>query len=188
MFPVYHLVDGACHIGLPTKVSVPLMAYDVAINIALTGLFVHFLRPTMRFRFMMRQERLHAPEPPTATDLPRHISRAVEITTRVSEGRLSTSTESNPKEPYTSTVSIGTPSGSNHIVGWAHPSTRFHERHNSRMEVLLKKSMIGAFIVLMPTVANMILFVVVNGTEQSWLCFTLCSLDGPLHCFRRSMV
>jgi len=170
MYPLHELRNGACHIGIPAKVSIPLLTYDVCINIALTALFVHFLRPTLKFRLTMFQENRQAPEP--ILPLPRHISRTVDITT-TTENRNSFSTDG--KEPITSSFSMHTPAT---IVGWAHPATRFEERNNQKMELLLKKSLFGSFLVLMPTVFNMILLLVVNGTEQSWLCSTLCSLDG----------
>jgi hypothetical protein len=173
IFPLHQLRDGACHIGIPARVTIPLVTYDVCINIALTALFIYFLRPLIRFRFTMLQMHVTEPEMP----VPRHISRTVDNSTST-EKRLSTSTDE---------VKHGSPNGSSAssgiskqaaYIGWAHPSTRYEERHNSRMEVLLKKSLIGSFLVLIPTVVNMVLLACVRGTEQSWLCFMLCNLDG----------
>lgn len=42
-------VDGRCRIGLPLKVTIPLVTFDAAINVALTALFVYLLRPLMHF-------------------------------------------------------------------------------------------------------------------------------------------
>jgi len=172
IFPLSELRDGACHIGIPPKVTIPLVTYDVCINIALTALFVHFLKPTLKFRLNMFQEARHPPEP--ITPLPRHISRTIDITT-TTENRTSFSTDG--KEANASSFSMHSPST---FVGWAHPSTRFEERHNRRMDLLLKKTLFGSFLVLIPTVINMVLLAVVHGIEQSWLCSSLCGLDGEI--------
>ncbi|KEF58738.1 uncharacterized protein A1O9_06664 [Exophiala aquamarina CBS 119918] len=47
MFPVAELTDGRCRIGLPFKITLPLLIYDVTINLYLTGHFLHFSRPFM---------------------------------------------------------------------------------------------------------------------------------------------
>ncbi|KAF2755842.1 hypothetical protein EJ05DRAFT_79515 [Pseudovirgaria hyperparasitica] len=39
--------DGKCRIGLPLKVSVPLLTFDVAVNVALTAVFIYLLRPLL---------------------------------------------------------------------------------------------------------------------------------------------
>jgi hypothetical protein len=41
-------VDGLCHIGLPTKVLVPLLVFDIVINVLLTLTFVYLLGPVIR--------------------------------------------------------------------------------------------------------------------------------------------
>ncbi|KAH9209025.1 hypothetical protein DL95DRAFT_394752 [Leptodontidium sp. 2 PMI_412] len=37
--------DGKCRIGQPLKVTIPLLTYDIVVNVSLTALFVHFLYP-----------------------------------------------------------------------------------------------------------------------------------------------
>lgn len=171
IYPNHELRDGQCHIGIPQKVAIPLVTYDVCINIAFTALFVHFLKPTLKFRLNMFQEAKHPPEP--VTPLPRHISRTVDITT-TTEHWSNFSTDG--KEASAS--SLSTHSHPSTMVGWVQPSTRFQERHNRRMDLLLKKTLFGSFLVLIPTVVNMVLLMIVHGTEQDWLCSALCSLDG----------
>jgi len=143
-----------------------LLAYDIFINVALTGIFVYYLRPMLNFRVNMRQDRQESAESLASFSAARHITRTVQITSTI-ERRNSCSTKDQKAAPSTS---VTTPT----FASWVHPSTRFEERHNQRMGMLLKKSLIGAFLVLIPTVGNMILFVIEHGTEQSWLCFTLC--------------
>jgi hypothetical protein len=41
------LLDGRCRIGVPTKVSFPLLGFDVGLNFLLTGLFLWLLRPML---------------------------------------------------------------------------------------------------------------------------------------------
>ncbi|KAF2659075.1 hypothetical protein K491DRAFT_592012 [Lophiostoma macrostomum CBS 122681] len=41
--------DGRCRIGLPLKVTMPLLCFDVCINMALTGTFIYLLRPLLQF-------------------------------------------------------------------------------------------------------------------------------------------
>lgn len=40
-------VDGRCRIGLPPKVSFPLLSFDVGVNFLLTGLFFWLLKPIL---------------------------------------------------------------------------------------------------------------------------------------------
>ncbi|KAF2031428.1 hypothetical protein EK21DRAFT_111023 [Setomelanomma holmii] len=41
-------LDGKCRIGLPKQVTIPLLTYDLLINILLTLTFVHLLAPVIR--------------------------------------------------------------------------------------------------------------------------------------------
>ncbi|KAL9121976.1 MAG: hypothetical protein Q9187_001464 [Circinaria calcarea] len=41
-------VDGKCRIGLPLIVTIPLLSYDILINIAVTSVFIFFARHTIR--------------------------------------------------------------------------------------------------------------------------------------------
>ncbi|KAF2451764.1 hypothetical protein P171DRAFT_438439 [Karstenula rhodostoma CBS 690.94] len=49
VFPVAELsqLDGRCRIGLPIKVAIPLMCFDIGLNFLLTGLFIWLLRPVL---------------------------------------------------------------------------------------------------------------------------------------------
>lgn len=172
IYPNHELRDGQCHIGIPQKVSIPLVTYDVCINIAFTALFVHFLKPTLKFRLNMFQDARCPPEP--ITPLPRHISRRVDITT-TTEHRTSFSTDGKEANASSFNTQQSHPST---LIGWVQPSSRFQERHNRRMDLLLKKTLFGSFLVLLPTVVNMVLLVGVHGTEQDRLCSALCTLDG----------
>ena len=101
MYPLYKLQNEACHIGLPPKVSIPLLTYDIFINVALTGVFIYYLRPLLNFRVNMRQDRQESAE---SLSLPvgpaRHISRTVQITSTI-EKRNSCSTDDQKVPPPT---------------------------------------------------------------------------------------
>src|SRR5271156_5336671 len=47
IFPVaeFSTVDGKCRIGLPFKITLPLLIYDISINVYLTLHFLYFARP-----------------------------------------------------------------------------------------------------------------------------------------------
>ncbi|KAF2490496.1 hypothetical protein BU16DRAFT_494556 [Lophium mytilinum] len=42
-------IDGKCRIGLPLKVTAPLLSYDAALNFGLTFLFIYLLKPLLSF-------------------------------------------------------------------------------------------------------------------------------------------
>ena len=46
------------------------------------------------------------------------------------------------------------------------------------LKVMMSKSLFGAIIIVLPTLANLIILLYMNGHEQGWLCFTTCVLDG----------
>lgn len=42
-------IDGRCRMGVPRYITIPLVAYDVCINILLTLVFIYLLSPLVRF-------------------------------------------------------------------------------------------------------------------------------------------
>jgi len=52
------------------------------------------------------------------------------------------------------------------------------------VEKLVWKSLIGAFVVLLPTIANLAILFVMGGRELGWLCLTVCTLDGVFRLIR----
>ncbi|KAF2680568.1 hypothetical protein K458DRAFT_392619 [Lentithecium fluviatile CBS 122367] len=48
-------IDGRCRIGLPYKVTIPLLSFDVIINTLLTGIFIYLLRPLLQFGGMSNE-------------------------------------------------------------------------------------------------------------------------------------
>jgi len=50
-YPVASLTDDRkCRIGSPTKVTLPLLVYDILVNVGLTVVFVVLLQPLLAFR------------------------------------------------------------------------------------------------------------------------------------------
>ena len=47
-------------------------------------------------------------------------------------------------------------------------------------KVFIIKSCMGATSIIIPTVANLAVLFKLNGHEQGWLCFTICTIDGKL--------
>ena len=45
IFPVAEFSDNKCRIGLPFKITLPLLVYDITINLYLTSHFLYFVRP-----------------------------------------------------------------------------------------------------------------------------------------------
>ena len=146
--------DFKCRIGVPTKVTVPLITYDILINVALTAVFVVLLRPLLQFQEQQKAIGMHFADDndniPTKSPVPQL------------SGRLP-STESDIE--LTASMSQATPRID------AHPSV-------NSLKILVYKSLAGAVAIMLPTVINLGLLFRWRGQEQGWLCFTLCTLDG----------
>lgn len=50
-------------------------------------------------------------------------------------------------------------------------------------ENLVRKTLIGTILVVIPTIVNLSILYVVGGKEMGWLCLTLCTSDGTLPFF-----
>ena len=122
--PVYgvSMKSGTCIIGLQDLVTIPLLSYDVLVNLGVTGLFMFYTRMYVR---------------------PGHtkgvVHRALSIPLLKSPMKLDTQL--------------------------------------ALVELFVMKSMIGAVVIIIAAVANLVLLIKFHGKEQGWLCFTLCTLD-----------
>ena len=113
--------DRKCRIGQLLKVTVPLLTYDIIINVSLTTLFVHLLHPFLA--------------------------------------------------PKGNRVSLG------HSL-----SSPNQDRVIGRLRRLVMKTIIGAILIMVPTLANLSGMLITKGREQGWMCLTLCTLDGKSRC------
>ncbi|GAB7322850.1 hypothetical protein MBLNU13_g05411t3 [Cladosporium sp. NU13] len=145
--------DFKCRIGVPRKVTVPLIIYDILINVALTAVFVVLLQPLLRFQEQQKAIGMHLADDDdktqTKTSVP-HIHDRLRSTESDIELTASTS------QPISRID--------------AHPSV-------NSLKILVYKSLAGAVAIMLPTVINLGLLFRWKGQEQGWLCFTLCTLD-----------
>lgn len=150
--------DFKCRIGVPTKVTVPLIIYDILINVALTAVFVVLLQPLLRFQQQQKAIGIHLADDNDNTQIKSPVPHL--------RDRLP-STESDIEL----TASTSQPS----------PRIDAHPTVNS-LKMLVYKSLAGAVAIMLPTVINLGLLFRWRGQEQGWLCFTLCTLDGNFTC------
>ena len=48
-------------------------------------------------------------------------------------------------------------------------------------EFFMGRSGLGASAIILPTIANLVILFVLNGHENGWLCFTICTIDSTYH-------
>ena len=68
--------DGRCRVGLPVKVTLPLLSFDVAINTALTTTFIYLLKPLLHFGSI-----------PDAADPPNRLTKCIRRVCASEDGR-----------------------------------------------------------------------------------------------------
>ena len=146
--------DNKCRIGVPTKVTLPLLVYDILINVALTGVFIALLRPLLAFQSFHKSLAKHQDDG--------HAKSHAMVSIAGQGGRVP-STDSSV-ELATSSVRTGQPHAGDPSV--------------CSLRILIYKSLAGAVAMLIPTIINLGLLFRWKGQEQGWLCFTLCTLDG----------
>jgi hypothetical protein len=140
--PVVELskLDGRCRIGLPPRVSFPLLCFDVAINFLLTGVFFWLLRPVLDFHGLLK----------ASTWFGAKFTNKVKKSVTKREVALDSALE----------------------------GASIKSAMNKNIKVLLWKCLIGSTLVMLPTVANMTQFYIMNSRELGWVCLTICTLDG----------
>lgn len=139
-------VDGKCRIGLPLKVTIPLLIFDIVINLVLTGIFIHLITPLVRSKISQGSPGKWLPW------IRKIFSRCTASSAR----------------PNSFVAGLSTFNGSIH----------------REIENLLTKSLVGAFLMLLPTIANLSLLFHMKGRELGWLCLTICTLDGEFPAFQ----
>lgn len=124
--------NGRCHMGIPGRASIPFMSVDIAVNTALTGIFIYLLHPIAKLG-----------SPPGG-------SRGLR-----------------PRTFYTTPGTMVIEHTEEYETA-AQESIRF----------LLRKSLIGSMLIMLPTIANMVQFYITEGRELALICLTLCTVDG----------
>lgn len=128
-------IDGKCRIGLPLSITIPLLTYDIAMNLGMTVLFVVLVYPYARRSW--------------SSYLPVWLIRT--------HRRVRRSLNSKVAQPDPAGAAIDT---------------------RGRLERLIWKSLVASVAILISTVVNLAILFKMHGREQSWLCFTLCTIDG----------
>jgi hypothetical protein len=141
-------LDGRCRIGPPTKVSLPLLSFDVGVNCLITGVFLWLLRPVLSFHGLGTLGGVCG----------NRITRAMKRRLRLGK-RETWSGNSRDEENYDGNQQI-------------------QNAINKNIKILLWKSLIGSGCIMVPTVANMAQFYIMKGRELAWVCLTICTLDG----------
>ena len=129
IFPIAEFADGKCHIGLPFRITLPLLVYDIAINLYLTSYFLYFVRPGL------------------VGDVVGHV-RSV-----FSKG--STGRDNAPNR-----------------------SGRLGTRRQENLRKLAKRTLNGMCVMLLATTINLAILFYMSGSEEEWMCFMFCTLDG----------
>lgn len=145
--------DDTCRIGLPSSAAGALLAWDIAINTWLLILFISLLLPTLRARAELQA-------PSTVSSFTRHLVR-VKAPTPPS----SPPPPASPVELELADLSLDSPTP---VV--------------TSLERLIKKSLLGQFLLCTPTAVNLIMFIVMHGLESGFECFLTCTLDSE--CFQ----
>jgi len=155
--------DGKCLIGLPNKVLIPLLTYDIFIHVGLISLFVLLLLPYLRLRDIL----LHQPptKKPTVEQavvqrgndntVPANSGHAIEILTTTSVETWSENTRCSPKSATSSCQMLQTC-----------PSCKRVKVRSNNLWNLAIRSLCGSVMVLVPTIVNLVLIYCWRGKEQ----------------------
>lgn len=159
LYPIAEItgVDSKCRIGVPVKVTIPLITYDIVVNVGLTAIFVLLLRPLLDFRRNTFAAVDHRPSEQDISGTPKSSAPR-------------SSTLSDVDAPVGLRTELATVPVPTSIRSGNHASLR-------ALKTLIYKSIGGAVAMLIPTVINLGLLFRWRGEEQGWLCFTLCTVD-----------
>ncbi|KAF2788086.1 hypothetical protein K505DRAFT_286769 [Melanomma pulvis-pyrius CBS 109.77] len=146
-------LDGRCRIGLPSQVSFPLLSFDVGVNILLTGVFLWLLRPVLSFHGLGTLGGV------CGNRVTRAVKRSLGRTSELESGSRSSS------------------SNDGNTAVFEGEDERLTRAINRNIKTLLWKSLIGSCAIMLPTVANMAQFYIMQGRELGWICLTICTLD-----------
>lgn len=148
-----------CAINFSRIFTIPLLAYDTVIHLALTGLFIALLWPHLQFRRQLLQSVSETGlGSPTAYDRQHDVPAAFAT--------------SNAEIPFESQASMTTGTTARRgSLSTVDPNIR-------RLENLIVKSLVGTIITLASTIMNMGLFIAADGHEMGWVCLTVCTFDS----------
>ncbi|KKY13619.1 hypothetical protein UCDDS831_g08856 [Diplodia seriata] len=152
LWPVAKITDGQCRVGLLSRVTIPIISFDIVINIGFTVLFIRLLWPLLSF----------------------HSKRASRL------GLAATSSSSwhrrvlQPRNRQADQPAVEV-RGKDAAI-----APRIDVGNTRLLKVLRKlvfKTVIGGVLVMVPTTANLVLLFRWEAHEPGWMCATICSLD-----------
>ncbi|KAG8631993.1 hypothetical protein KVT40_001133 [Elsinoe batatas] len=179
-------IDGICRIGLPVAISGSIIAADMIINAALTGVFVWLLRPLARNRtvsagssngIMVHRRVSLSSATPSPGSVPE--SNAVNTAFHRRSDIISTADADSLK-------GVGTTRITNVIERQQtyeteresyRPRDVIISRNANWIDKLILKSTIGTVLVILPTIANLGFLAHQGGRERAWICLTFCTVD-----------
>ncbi|KAL1296521.1 hypothetical protein AAFC00_000030 [Neodothiora populina] len=186
--PVYYMntTTGRCMKGLPPNVVAPLQAYEVAVNLALTAVFIRILQKSkQRSALSGRRESIcnvRAKIESVVGKFKTSITKAKTTSESVvqvtkppssSEPGFPRSSSSPAPDEITETkkdldveaVAITLPAST---------------RGKNKLRNLAGKSLMGTLAILAWSITNNVIFYVTKGHEVAWLCFVQCNIDFTL--------
>lgn len=149
--------DGRCRIGILRIPSYILLCFDGGINIALTGVFIWFLWPVIRFSHGRRSNSSSL----DSTDV--NISPQAGSTERERRSRFSMFSLSGFRPPFASAQNQSL-------------CTR-NQVFLRSVKTMIWRNVIGSSAILIFTATNGIIFWVSGGRELGWLCLITCTID-----------
>ncbi|KAL1638682.1 hypothetical protein SLS58_008714 [Diplodia intermedia] len=153
MWPVAQITDGQCRVGLLPRVTIPIISFDIVINIGFTVLFIRLLWPLLSF---------HS----------KRASRLGLAATSSSSWHRRVLARSRPQQDQPAVEVRG--------GGGKHNVARIDVGNTRLLKVLRKlvfKTVVGGVLVMVPTTANLVLLFRWEAHEPGWMCATICSLD-----------
>lgn len=150
-YPVASLTDDRkCRIGSPTKVTLPLLVYDILINVGLTVVFVALLQPLLAFRKQARK-------------LP-DMLQPIDVN---DTGKDHMHVEDRPRPRLQDSDQTLSPQSSLELTpASGHSNSRPAKDPNvNSLKALVLKSLGGAVAMLIPTIINLGLLFRWNGQE-----------------------
>ncbi|KAL0263759.1 hypothetical protein SLS55_002741 [Diplodia seriata] len=154
LWPVAKITDGQCRVGLLSRVTIPIISFDIVINIGFTVLFIRLLWPLLSFH-SKRASRL-----------------GLAATSSSSWHRRVLAPRSRQAQHDQPAVEVR---GKDAAI-----APRIDVGNTRLLKVLRKlvfKTVIGGVLVMVPTTANLVLLFRWEAHEPGWMCATICSLD-----------
>lgn len=188
MNPVYYMdrQSGRCHKGLPPNVVAPIQAFEMALNILLTIVFVRMLRRTRMCELFAKNPERESPLnviAQSANWVARKVKRLLtSFKKSASEehamGNVAPAASASATAPTTSFASSAKLVKGGDLFDVEEIAVLPASIRPSRLRNLAWKSLIGTLFCLGWTILNSVIFYSTRGRENAWLCFIQCNLDG----------